>query len=166
MRQVSFNQSLSNKSEWNDCFIKNKQVILIDFADFIMQERRKDDFKALISWAWYYGCYHIVAEPIKLHYSVIQFLMNATYTCNCSGTSGSESACPSKFVTSKSVSLLKKTFLLIWATFTQFFFLLFWATFTQFKIHSWHYFHVDPFIHRSKTLLFLHLNWNWLRQYA
>ena len=40
---------ISNKGEWNNCFIKNNQ----DLADFMFQERPEDDLMASISRAWY-----------------------------------------------------------------------------------------------------------------
>ena len=33
-RRVGYNHLISNKREWNNCFIKNHQQILQDFADF------------------------------------------------------------------------------------------------------------------------------------
>ena len=33
-RLVGYNHLISNKREWNNCFIKNHQQTLLDFADF------------------------------------------------------------------------------------------------------------------------------------
>ena len=33
-RRVGYNHRISNKREWNVCFIKNHQLILLYFADF------------------------------------------------------------------------------------------------------------------------------------
>ena len=33
-----YNYLISNKREWNSCFIKNHQQILLDFADFAWLE--------------------------------------------------------------------------------------------------------------------------------
>ena len=36
--QRSYNHLISNKREWNNCFIKNNQEIFLDLADFALQE--------------------------------------------------------------------------------------------------------------------------------
>ena len=36
---VGYNHPISNKREWNNCFIKNHQQILLDFADFVWLEQ-------------------------------------------------------------------------------------------------------------------------------
>jgi len=38
-RRVGYNHVISNKREWNNCFIKNHQQILLDFADFAWLEQ-------------------------------------------------------------------------------------------------------------------------------
>ena len=38
-RRVGYNHLISNKREWNNCFIKNNQQILVDFADFAWLEQ-------------------------------------------------------------------------------------------------------------------------------
>ena len=38
-RRVGYNHLISNKREWNNCFIKNNQEILLDFPDFALQEQ-------------------------------------------------------------------------------------------------------------------------------
>ena len=48
-----YNNLISNKREWNNCFIKNNQEILLDFADFAMQEQLEDNLLVSISWVWY-----------------------------------------------------------------------------------------------------------------
>ena len=37
-----YNHLISNKREWNTCFIKNNQEILLDLADFALQEQPED----------------------------------------------------------------------------------------------------------------------------
>ena len=62
---------------WNNCFITNNQEILLDFADFALQEHLEDNLMVAISRAWYNGSYTMTAKPIKsleLHYTMIQFL--------------------------------------------------------------------------------------------
>ena len=39
--RVGYNHLISNKREWNNCFIKNRQEILIDLADFALQDNQK-----------------------------------------------------------------------------------------------------------------------------
>ena len=46
---------ISNKCAWNNCFIKNNQEILLDFADFALQEQLEDNLMVPISRAWYNG---------------------------------------------------------------------------------------------------------------
>ena len=61
----------SNKREWNNCFIKNNQEILLDLAVFAFQEQPKDNLMAAISRACYNGSYTMAAMPIKsleVHY--------------------------------------------------------------------------------------------------
>ena len=73
-RLVGYNHLISNKREWNNCFIKNNQEILLDLADF--------DLMVSIFWAWYNGLYIMAAKPIKsleLHYTMTQFLINTLY---------------------------------------------------------------------------------------
>ena len=78
-RQVCYNHLISNKCEWNNCFIKNRQQILLDFADFAWLEQPEGNLMEAFSRVWYNGSYTIAAKPIKtleLHYSRIQFLIN------------------------------------------------------------------------------------------
>ena len=68
---------MSNKREWNNCFVKNNQEILLDLADFALQEQPEDNLMVAISRACYNGSYTMAAKPIKsleLHYTMIQFL--------------------------------------------------------------------------------------------
>ena len=70
--------SLANKREWNNCFIKNNQQILLDLADLALQEQPEDNLMVAISRPWYNGSYSMAAKPIKsveLHYTMIQFLI-------------------------------------------------------------------------------------------
>ena len=74
-RRVGYNHLVSNKREWNNCFIKNNQEILLDLTDFAVREEPADNLMAAISWPWYSGSYTMAAQPIKsleLHYTMIQ----------------------------------------------------------------------------------------------
>ena len=78
-RQVGYNHLISNKREWNNCFIENHQQILLDLADFGWLEQPESNLMDAISRVWYNGSYTIAAKPIKtleLHYTcrMIQFL--------------------------------------------------------------------------------------------
>ena len=44
--------TISNKCEWNNCFIKNNQEILQDLSDFALQEQPEDNLMVSISVAW------------------------------------------------------------------------------------------------------------------
>ena len=46
-------------------FIKNSQEILLDLADFVLQEQPEDNLVVAISLAWYKGSYTMTAKPIK-----------------------------------------------------------------------------------------------------
>ena len=79
-RRVGYNHLISNKREWNtcNCFIKNHQQILLDFADFAWLEQPEGNLMDAISRVWYNGSHTIAAKPIKtleLHYTMIQFLI-------------------------------------------------------------------------------------------
>ena len=52
---------ISNKRKWNNCFIKNSKEILLDLADFALQERLKDNLMVATSQAWYNGSYTMAA---------------------------------------------------------------------------------------------------------
>ena len=81
-RRVGYNHPISNKREWNNCFIKDYQQILLDFADFAWLEQPEGNSMDLISRVWYNGSYAIAAKPIKtleLHYTMIQLLINSDY---------------------------------------------------------------------------------------
>ena len=56
--QVSLNHLISNKREWNNCFIKKKQETLLDFADFPLQEQPEDNLMVAIFRTWYNRPYH------------------------------------------------------------------------------------------------------------
>ena len=65
---------ISNKCEWNNCFIKNNKEILLNLADFALQEQLEGNLMVAISRPWY----TMAAKPIKsleLHYTMIQFLI-------------------------------------------------------------------------------------------
>ena len=42
---------ISNKREWINCFITNDFEILLDLADFGLQEQLEDNSMVAISWA-------------------------------------------------------------------------------------------------------------------
>ena len=46
-RRVGYNHLISNKREWNNCFIKNHQQILPDFADFAWLEQPEGNLRWL-----------------------------------------------------------------------------------------------------------------------
>ena len=69
---------ISNKREWNNCFIKSNQEILLDFADFALQEQLEDNLMVSVSRSWYNASYSMAAKPIKsleLDYTTIQCLI-------------------------------------------------------------------------------------------
>ena len=79
MIRVGYNHLISNKREWNNCFIKNNQEVLLDLVGFALQEQREDNLAVAISWAWYNNSYTMAAKSIKsleFHYTMIQFLIN------------------------------------------------------------------------------------------
>ena len=54
--------------------------MLIDLADFALQEQAEDKLMVAISRPWYNGSYTMAAKPIKtleLHYTMIQFLITS-----------------------------------------------------------------------------------------
>ena len=78
LRRVGYNHLISNKREWNNCFIKNNKEILLNLADFALQEQLEVNLMVAISRAWYNGSYTMAAKPIKsleLYYTMIQFLI-------------------------------------------------------------------------------------------
>ena len=48
-RRVGFNHLISNKREWNNCFIKNNQEMLLDHVDFALQEQAEDNLMVALS---------------------------------------------------------------------------------------------------------------------
>ena len=82
-RLVGYNHLISNKREWNNCFIKNNQQIMLDLADSALQEQPKDNLMVAIYRVWL--IYIMAAKPIKsleLHYTMIQFSINMIYVNN------------------------------------------------------------------------------------
>ena len=78
-RRVGYNHLISNKCEWNNCFIKNHQQILLDFANFAWLEQPEGNLMDAISRVRHNGSHAITAKPIKtleLHYTMVQFLIN------------------------------------------------------------------------------------------
>jgi len=52
-RRVGYNHLKSKKREWNNCFIKNHQHKLLDFADFDWLEQPEGSLMDAISRVWY-----------------------------------------------------------------------------------------------------------------
>ena len=48
-RRVGYNHLISNKREWNNCFIKNNQEMFLDHADFAFQEQAEDNLMVAFS---------------------------------------------------------------------------------------------------------------------
>ena len=48
-RLVGYLSSHINKGEWNYCFIKNNQEILVSLADFALQEQAEDNLMLAFS---------------------------------------------------------------------------------------------------------------------
>ena len=56
--------------------------MLIDLADFALQEQAEDKLMVAISRPWYNGSYTMATKPIKtleLRYTMIQFLIIISY---------------------------------------------------------------------------------------
>ena len=47
--RVGYYHLVSNKREWNNCFIKNNQEMLLDHADFALQEQAEDNLMVAFS---------------------------------------------------------------------------------------------------------------------
>ena len=79
---------MSNKREWNKWLIKNNQEMLLDFADFTLQEQLEDNLMVSVSRTWYNTSYTMAANPIKsleLHFTTIQFLIMNNYPAKSRG---------------------------------------------------------------------------------
>ena len=50
--RVGFHHTISNKGELNNCFIKNNREILLDLANFALQEQPENNSMIGISQAW------------------------------------------------------------------------------------------------------------------
>ena len=48
-RLVGYNHLISNKREWNNCFIENNQEMLLDHVDFALQEQAEDNLMVAFS---------------------------------------------------------------------------------------------------------------------
>ena len=46
---VGYDHLISNKREWNNFFIKNNQEMLLDHADFALQEQAEDNLMVAFS---------------------------------------------------------------------------------------------------------------------
>ena len=51
-RRVGYNHLIAKKRKCNNCFIKNNQEILLDVADFVLQEQPEDNLMVTISRTW------------------------------------------------------------------------------------------------------------------
>ena len=63
---------IQQKRNWNNCFIKNNQEILLDLV--ALHEQPEDNLMVAISRAWHNGSYTIAVKPIRsleLHYTMI-----------------------------------------------------------------------------------------------
>ena len=79
-RRVGYNHLVCNKREWNNCFFKNHQLLLLDFADFAWLEQPEGNLMDAIFRVWCKSSYTIATKPIKtleLYYKMIQFLIIA-----------------------------------------------------------------------------------------
>ena len=47
-----YNRLISNKGEWNNCFIKKKWEILLDLVDKALWEQPEENLMVVISRAW------------------------------------------------------------------------------------------------------------------
>ena len=78
--RVGYNHLIFNKRKWNDCFIRNNQELLLDCADFALQEQPEDNQMISTSRVWYNRSDNMAAKPIKsleLHYTMTQLLINS-----------------------------------------------------------------------------------------
>ena len=78
---------ISNKTRWNNCFLKNARKISRIIPVFL--SKQSTDFQVVFSFeqtrysyhiwrAWYNGSYTMMAKPIRaleFHYAMIQFLI-------------------------------------------------------------------------------------------
>ena len=81
-RRVGYNHLISNKREWNNCFITNHQQILVDFADFAWLEQPEGNLMDAISR--------------ELHYTMIQFLIISDIPHFCLGNIRLDQSCASE----------------------------------------------------------------------
>ena len=49
LRRSGYDHLISNKRKWNNCFIKNNQEMLLDHADFALQEQAEDNLMVAFS---------------------------------------------------------------------------------------------------------------------
>ena len=88
--RIGYNNLISNKQNWNDCFNQKAHYILGIFPDFICKNNRFSAYFKFLSrcdsyhtsicraWCMYDGSYFMMATPIRaleLHYPMIQFLI-------------------------------------------------------------------------------------------
>ena len=77
--RASYNHLISNKREWNNCFIKNVHKISRILHDCICKNNRFSaffNFEQTRTVTIYIGSYTLMAKPIRvleLHYPIIQF---------------------------------------------------------------------------------------------
>ena len=78
MRSAEFPKIISYPTSASGIIVllKKSTEILLDLADFALQEQPDDSLMAAISRAWYNGSYTMAAKPIRfleMHYTIIQF---------------------------------------------------------------------------------------------
>ena len=44
---------ICNKCGWKNCFVKNNQEILLDLADFALQEKPEDNLTIIVLFLWH-----------------------------------------------------------------------------------------------------------------
>ena len=72
-RRVGCKHLISNKREWNNCFIENNHKILVDLADFALQEQLEDNLMA--SFFLGHGIMAHIPWPRSQSNRLIQFLI-------------------------------------------------------------------------------------------
>ena len=82
-RRLNMRSQITTRHKWDYCFIEDNQEILLDLADFTMQEQPEDNLMVAIAQTWYNGSYTMAAKPMKsleLHHTMIQFFVHFVCT--------------------------------------------------------------------------------------
>ena len=95
-----------NKRQWNNCY-QNISEILLDLADFALQEQPEDNLMVAVFLAWYNGSYHIPRLSLNKTSTVIGWFL---VTCPWSNTNVSRPGYNSAVVALSVVCL----FVLLW----------------------------------------------------